>query len=67
MRGRHFKKELNVIAKWRDTRSFAHFSLEEDRRGTFRQNLKDLDSENVLPLFLNLVACFLYMMNNYVM
>ena len=66
MRGRHFKKEIKIIGKWRQTRSFDHFSVNDARRGTFRQNLKDISPENVFPLFLNLVSCFLFMMNNYI-
>ena len=66
MRGRHFKRELKVIAKWRQTKDFVHFSIEEDQRGTFKQNLKEVKPENVFPLFLNLVSCFLFMMNNYI-
>lgn len=66
MRGRHFKKEIKIIGKWRTSHSFSHFSIAADTRGTFRQNLKDVRSENIFPLFLNLVSCFLFMMNNYI-
>jgi len=66
MRGRHFKKEIKIIGKWRASHSFSHFSIAADSRGTFRRNLKDVRSENVFPLFLNLVSCFLFMMNNYI-
>jgi len=66
MRGRHFKREMKIICKWRATKDFGHFSVQEDQRGTFRQNLKDVKPENVFPLFLNLVSCFLFMMNNYI-
>ena len=66
MRGRHFKKEIKIIGKWRETKDFAHFSIQEDQRGTFKQNLKEVKPENIFPLFLNLVSCFLFMMNNYI-
>ena len=66
VRGRHFKREIKVIGKWCDTRDFAHFSLEEERRGTFKQHLREVDRENVFPLLLNLASCFLFMMNNYI-
>jgi MFS family permease len=66
MRGRHFKREIKVLCKWRENKNFAHFSVEEDQKGTFRQHLKEVKPENVFPLFLNLVSCFLFMMNNYI-
>jgi len=66
MRGRHFKREIKIIGKWRQTKDFAHFSMQEDQRGTFKQNLNEIKPENVFPLFLNLVSCFLFMMNNYI-
>ena len=65
MRGRHFKREIKIIGKWRQTKNFVHFSVADDR-GAFKNKLKDLKSENIFPLFLNLVSCFLFMMNNYI-
>jgi hypothetical protein len=65
-RGRHFKRELKIIGKWRETKDFDHFSVQEDQKGSFKQNLKEVQAENVFPLFLNLVSCFLFMMNNYI-
>ena len=66
MRGRHFKREIKIIGKWRETQDFAHFSIQVDQKGSFKQNLKEIKPENVFPLFLNLVSCFLFMMNNYI-
>ena len=66
MRGRHFKKEIKVIAKWRETNNFDHFSIQEDQKVTFKEKLKEVKPENAFPLFLNMVSCFLYMMINYI-
>lgn len=46
---------MKSVVTWRKT----HEMPEEDA------SLK-MDPENVLPLFLNLVSCFLYMMTNYI-
>lgn len=66
MRGRHLKREIKIIGKWRETKDLSHFSIQADLKGTFKQNLKDIKPENAFPLFLNLVSCFLFMMNNYI-
>ena len=66
MRGRHLKREIKIIGKWRETKDFGQFSIQADLKGTFKQNLKDIKPENAFPLFLNLVSCFLFMMNNYI-
>ena len=66
MRGRHFKREIQIIEIWRDNKDFAHFSIEDDQKSSFKQNLKEIEPENIFPLFLNLVSCFLFMMNNYI-
>ncbi len=59
MRGRHFKKEIEIIGQWRRN----NFSTQGD---AFQRNLKEIKPENVFPLFLNLVSCFLFMMNSYI-
>ena len=57
MRGRHLKEEIRTVARWREERDFIPEEEAEAQK---------LDPENVLPLLLNLIACFLYMMNNYI-
>jgi len=59
MRGKNLKKEIKLVAKWKDTGS-------ESTEEGFGGKLKDLPAENVFPLVLNLVSCFLFMMNNYI-
>ncbi|KAL7539160.1 hypothetical protein ACHAWF_006314 [Thalassiosira exigua] len=67
MRGRHFKREIKIIGKWRRTKDFAHFSIQDDQdRGEFKKRLKEVSPENVFPLVLNLISCFMHMMNNYI-
>lgn len=63
MKGRHLKAELRVVAKWRETRMFPATAQYPD---TFARRLKQLKPENVFPLFLNLLSCFFFMMNNYI-
>mmetsp|Transcript_15461 Transcript_15461/g.34523 ORF Transcript_15461/g.34523 Transcript_15461/m.34523 type:complete len:909 (+) Transcript_15461:277-3003(+) len=58
MRGRHLKEEIRSVARWREERDLITEEEEETEQ--------KLDPENVLPLLLNLIACFLYMMNNYI-
>ena len=55
MRGRHLKAEMKQCAEWRETQS-----LEKEDEG------EKLHRDNILPLALNLLACFLYMLNNYI-
>jgi len=63
MKGRHLKAELRTVAKWRETRTFPPTA---DYPDTFGNRLKELRSENVFPLLLNLLSCFFFMMNNYI-
>jgi hypothetical protein len=63
MRGRHFKREIDIIGKWRETKDFSHFSFADAKKGSFKQNLKEVKPENVFPLFLNLLSCFLFMVS----
>ena len=51
--GRHLKQEMRILAKWRDTKILA-------------SKPKELHPSNVWPLILNLISCFLFMMNNYI-
>ena len=56
MRGRHFKEDIKVIVKWRTS---GDFKLQSSEQSTFKQNLKEVKPENVFPLILNLISCFL--------
>lgn len=58
-RGRHLKKEMEVLANWRETKTI---SIEDSGM----QGRQHMDLENVLSFILNLVSCFLYMMNSYI-
>jgi len=60
MRGRHLKEEMKAIATWRETRSLTPDMVGEEAENT------SIDPENVVPLILNLLSCFLYLMNNYI-
>jgi hypothetical protein len=72
LRGRHLKEEVRAIGKWKKTKEFDQFQNKRDdddgdnNESSFRQNLKEISPENVFPLFLNLLACFFFMMNNYI-
>jgi Major Facilitator Superfamily len=63
MKGRHLKAELRTVAKWRETGVLPTIIEYPD---TFARRLKQLKPENAFPLFLNLVSCFFFMMNNYI-
>jgi len=63
MKGRHLKAELRTIAKWRETGGFPVTAQYPD---TFANRLKELNPENIFPLLLNLISCFFFMMNNYI-
>lgn len=65
MRGRHFKKEIAMIVKWRASHEFMLDSNEDDH-ASISEKIKLLKPENIFPLFLNLLSCFFFMMNNYV-
>lgn len=60
MRGRHLKEEIESIALWMESN--------KDLEGTddVASEYTNLDPENILPLILNLLSCFIYMMNNYI-
>ena len=71
LRGRHMKQEIHAIGKWKQTKEFDHFGSkhggdDDKSKSSFQQNLKEISPENVFPLFLNLLACFFFMMNNYI-
>mmetsp|Transcript_6237 Transcript_6237/g.7663 ORF Transcript_6237/g.7663 Transcript_6237/m.7663 type:complete len:827 (+) Transcript_6237:119-2599(+) len=69
MRGRHLKKEMRAVSKWTVSKSASSLTIEKrdkGKSGGFGSRMKDLEPENVLPLILNLVSCFLFMMNNYI-
>lgn len=54
MRGRHLKAEIKQCAEWRET------------KGLGKDEGEKLHRDNILPLALNLLACLLYMLNNYI-
>jgi len=57
IRGKDLKKELEVVTKWR----------QEKKMPSDEVTIKpEIDAENVYPLVLNLVSCFLYMMGGYI-
>jgi len=58
MRGRHLKEEMRMIAVWRETREFSAASQKDEG--------EMIDPKNILPLLLNLIACFIYMMGHYI-
>lgn len=63
MRGRHLKEEIADIANWRKNKG------KKDSTDYFEGETSaysKIDSNNIVPLVLNLFACFLYMMNNYI-
>ena len=70
LRGRHLKKEMEDVAKWRRTIATKPELLRlgpgDAVPALMDDGKKGLDPENVIPLILNLVSCFLFMMNNYV-
>jgi len=71
LRGMHMKQEIHAIGKWKQTKEFDHFGSgkhggDDKSKSSFQQNLKEISPENVFPLFLNLLACFFFMMNNYI-
>lgn len=65
-RGRHLKKQISIISTWNKTKDFSHFSLPVKEGESFRDKLKDLEPQNIFPLVVNVLACFLFMMNNYI-
>jgi predicted MFS family arabinose efflux permease len=66
MRGRHFKNEIEIVARWRQGKDLTRFSYKFDRSSAIRRSLGEIREENVFPLMLNLVSCFLFMMNSYI-
>mmetsp|Transcript_18476 Transcript_18476/g.30223 ORF Transcript_18476/g.30223 Transcript_18476/m.30223 type:complete len:834 (+) Transcript_18476:57-2558(+) len=65
LRGRHLKQEIEAIGRWKQTKEFDHFNKMQGST-SFKQNLMEINPENVFPLLLNLLACFFFMMNNYI-
>ena len=66
MRGVHLKMEMKAIAKWRETHEFSSKYVKGKEEDSLAAKLKTMEPENVFPLFLNLLSCFLFMMNNYI-
>ena len=52
-KGRHLKEEMKRLAQWREEQGSD-------------QDTNKMDPANVWPLILNLISCFLFMMNNYI-
>ena len=59
---RGFKKEMRSLAIWRE-RADSPVASDED---SIASVIGEMKPENVWPLVLNLISCFLFMMNNYV-
>jgi hypothetical protein len=52
LKGRHLKREILALRKWQSSAEPSH--------------VNKLDPANVWPLALNMLSCFLFMMNNYI-
>jgi hypothetical protein len=50
MRGRHLKNEIEIIARWRQSKDLTHFSYSLDRGGAIKRGLGEIREENVFPL-----------------
>lgn len=57
IRGKTLKKEIDILAKWREAKTLPSEDVSE---------FADLDRKNVYPIVLNLISCFLYMMGGYI-
>ena len=73
-KGRHLKAEMKSLANWNETTkmlatSKEGFTMEDGGESsvTSTESIWDqMDPANVWPLILNLISCFLFMMNNYI-
>jgi hypothetical protein len=61
---RGFKKEMKSLAVWRERPLRAATPGSEDEDGS--SVVGAMDPANVWPLVLNLISCYLFMMNNYI-
>jgi len=59
---RGFKKEMKALAVWREHPAATGG---EDGEGSGTE-VGEMDPANVYPLVLNLISCYLFMMNNYI-
>ena len=66
LRGRHLKKEIKAVAVWREQRDLPTTKKKGKSPSSSRSMLDQLEPSNILPLLLNLISCFLFMMNNYI-
>mmetsp|Transcript_2983 Transcript_2983/g.8139 ORF Transcript_2983/g.8139 Transcript_2983/m.8139 type:complete len:883 (-) Transcript_2983:1081-3729(-) len=64
MQVRGFKKEMKALAVWREQPMGVGFGDDEKAGGGAASG--GMDPANVWPLVLNLVSCYLFMMNNYI-
>ncbi|KAL7438018.1 hypothetical protein ACHAXM_005940 [Skeletonema potamos] len=62
----HLKKQIRIISKWNETKDFSHFLLPVKKGESFHDKLKEMEPQNIFPLVVNILACFLFMMNNYI-
>jgi hypothetical protein len=65
-KGRHLKTEMKSLAKWRATKVLSPSAGGKDMDDDGDDDKYKLDPRNVWPLVLNLLSCFLFMMNNYI-
>jgi len=66
LRGRHLKKEIKAVAVWREQRDLPTTQKKGQSPSSRRSMWDQLEPSNILPLLLNLISCFLFMMNNYI-
>jgi len=59
LRGHNLKQEIRAVATWRKTR-------QREQQPAKKSMFHELEPSNVVPLVLNLISCFLFMMNNYI-
>jgi len=57
IRGKTLKKEIELLAKWREAKTLPSEEVSE---------FSKLDPASVYPIVLNLISCFLYMMGGYI-
>lgn len=61
LRGQHLKNEMEAVKEWRKTKD-----LKTEEKPEPTNHLSEMAPENIVSLILNLLACFLYMMNSYI-
>lgn len=70
LKGRHLKQEMKSLCEWRETKTISSDEVEQENPHMFplgsSSSMSTLNPTNNWSLFLNLLSCFLYMMNNYI-